>query len=77
MCADTNGTHVIVTNVDEARRARLLARSGHAPFDAWREHRGFSVPVAVRQLTRTGARIWTLDDDPTAVAIAIPLESHT
>jgi len=77
MCADITGAHLIVTNVDETRRARLLAPSSrHAPFDAWRGRRSFLVPLAAKQLTRTGARIWTLEDDPTAVAIAIQLESQ-
>ena len=32
------------------------------------------VPLAVKQLGETGARIWTLAGEPFAVAVAIPLE---
>jgi uncharacterized protein (DUF1501 family) len=77
VCVDITGAHLVVTSVDEIRRARLLSPSSRrAPFDAWRGHRSFLVPLAAKQLRRTGARLWTLEDDPTAVAIDIQLETQ-
>ncbi len=65
---------LVVATGDEAIRARLLAPAERAALDVWRGGHGFSVPLAVRQLTETGTCIWTLADEPGAVAIAIPLE---
>lgn len=77
MSVGIHGGELLVTSGDESVRERLIAPAGHDAFDPWTGGNGLLVPLAVRQLLETGVRIWTLADEPSAIAIALPLESGT
>jgi signal transduction histidine kinase len=67
---------LLLTTGDEATREQLLVPSGRALLNPWRGGTGLVVPLALRSLAQTPLRIWTLSDEPGAVALAIPLETH-
>jgi signal transduction histidine kinase len=72
-----HGGDVLITSGDEFVRERLIGSAGDDAFDPWTGGCGLLLPLAVRQLRETGARIWTLADEPSAIAIALPLEPGT
>jgi len=67
---------LVVTSGHAALRARLIAATAQDTFNPWQGGNGLLVPLAAKQLGNTGARVWTLTGEPSAVAVAIPLESE-
>jgi hypothetical protein len=76
MSIGVSGQDLLVTSGDAGVSARLMAPTGRAPFNSWQGGNGLLVPLAVKQLEETGARIWTLAGERFAVGVAIPLESE-
>ena len=69
-----HGTDLVFTAGDGVVRDRLIGPSGGGVFDQWRGGSGLQVPLALRRLAPTHARIWTLPEHLSAVAIAMTLE---
>lgn len=74
MCAGVDAGDLLVTSGNAAMRARLIASAGRDAFNPWRGGSGLAVALAAKQLRESGARLWTLAGEASAVAIAIPLE---
>lgn len=70
-----HGADLVLTTGDEAVRDQLLESAERDPFDQWQGGNGLRVLLALKHLTQTGTRMWTLPQKSGAVAIAIPMES--